>query len=74
MQITDLDTLAVLLDLDRLDQNIQQMAAFAKAQRINLRPHIKTHKIPQIAFLQLRAGAVSITCQKLGKAEEMVIP
>jgi len=36
-----------------------------------VRPHIKTHKIPQIAFMQLRAGAVGITCQKLGEAEVM---
>ncbi|MGH7450200.1 MAG: D-TA family PLP-dependent enzyme, partial [bacterium] len=71
MNITDLDTPAVLIDLDKLEQNIQRMAAFAKAQRISLRPHIKTHKIPQIAFMQLRAGAAGITCQKLGEAEVM---
>jgi len=71
MKIADLDTPAVLIDLDKLEQNIQRMAAFAKAQRVNLRPHIKTHKIPQIAHLQLRAGAVGITCQKLGEAEVM---
>lgn len=71
MQLADLDTPAVLIDLDKLEQNIQRMAAFAKAQRLHLRPHIKTHKIPQIAFLQLRAGAVGITCQKLGEAEIM---
>jgi D-serine deaminase-like pyridoxal phosphate-dependent protein len=71
MNIIDLDTPAVLIDLDKLEQNIQRMAAFAKAQDINLRPHIKTHKIPQMAFMQLRAGAVGITCQKLGEAEVM---
>jgi len=71
MTITDLDTPAVVIDLDRLEQNIQRMAAFATAQKINLRPHIKTHKIPQIARMQLRAGAVGITCQKLGEAEVM---
>ncbi len=71
MKITDLDTPAVLIDLNKLEQNIQRMSAFAKAQRVNLRPHIKTHKIPQIAHLQLRAGAVGITCQKLGEAEVM---
>lgn len=71
MNITDLDTPAVLIDLDKLEQNIQRMAAFAQAQKINLRPHIKTHKIPQIAQMQLRAGAVGITCQKLGEAEVM---
>lgn len=72
MNLIDLDTPAVLIDLNKLEQNIARMAAFAKAQRLNLRPHIKTHKIPQIAFMQLRAGAVGITCQKLGEAEIMV--
>lgn len=72
MKITDLDTPAVLIDLDKLEQNIQRMAAFAAAQKINLRPHIKTHKIPQIAQRQLQAGAIGITCQKLGEAEVMV--
>jgi D-serine deaminase-like pyridoxal phosphate-dependent protein len=71
MKISDLDTPAVLIDLDKLEQNIQRLAAFAKTQRVNLRPHIKTHKIPQIAQMQLRAGAVGITCQKLGEAEIM---
>jgi D-serine deaminase-like pyridoxal phosphate-dependent protein len=71
MKITDLDTPAVLIDLNKLEQNIQRMSAFAKMQRVNLRPHVKTHKIPQIAHLQLRAGAVGITCQKLGEAEVM---
>jgi D-serine deaminase-like pyridoxal phosphate-dependent protein len=71
MKLTDLDTPAVLIDLDKLEQNIKRMADFAKAQRINLRPHIKTHKIPEIAHMQLQAGAVGITCQKLGEAEVM---
>ncbi|MDZ7344549.1 MAG: alanine racemase [candidate division KSB1 bacterium] len=71
MKLSDLDTPAVLIDLDRLEQNIQRMADFAKAQRIDLRPHIKTHKIPEIAHMQLHAGAIGITCQKLGEAEVM---
>jgi len=71
MKLADLDTPAVLIDLDKLEQNIQRMAAFAKTQKINLRPHMKTHKIPQIAHMQLRAGAVGVTCQKLGEAEIM---
>ncbi|MDZ7289260.1 MAG: D-TA family PLP-dependent enzyme [candidate division KSB1 bacterium] len=71
MNVNDLDTPAVLIDLDKLEQNIHCMAAFAKTQRINLRPHIKTHKIPEIAHLQIHAGAVGLTCQKLGEAEIM---
>jgi D-serine deaminase-like pyridoxal phosphate-dependent protein len=71
MKLTDLDTPAVLIDLDKLEQNIRRMAEFARAHGVQLRPHIKTHKIPEIAHLQLRAGAVGITCQKLGEAEIM---
>lgn len=71
MNLNDLDTPSVLIDLDKLERNIQRMADFAKGQRIDLRPHIKTHKMPQIAFMQLRAGAIGITCQKLGEAEVM---
>jgi D-serine deaminase-like pyridoxal phosphate-dependent protein len=71
MKLTDLDTPAVLIDLDKLEQNIHRMAAFAREHGVHLRPHIKTHKIPEIAHLQLQAGAVGVTCQKLGEAEIM---
>ena len=67
----DLDTPALLLDLDVLERNIAQMATFARQAGVNLRPHAKTHKSPIIARKQLEAGAIGITCQKLGEAEVM---
>jgi D-serine deaminase-like pyridoxal phosphate-dependent protein len=65
----ELDTPSVIVDLDVLERNIVEMAAVAKAAGVQLRPHIKTHKTPQIARMQIEAGAVGITCAKLGEAE-----
>jgi len=71
MKIEDLDTPALVVDLDKLELNISDMARFAAEQGIKLRPHIKTHKIPEIALMQLQAGAAGITVAKLGEAEVM---
>nr|MDQ6907935.1 alanine racemase [Chloroflexota bacterium] len=67
----ELDTPSVIVDLDVLERNIAEMAAVATAEGVQLRPHIKTHKSPQIARMQRDAGAVGITCAKLGEAEAM---
>ncbi len=72
MKIEDIDTPALLLDLDKLERNIKKMADFFKDKPTKLRPHIKTHKTPIIAHKQIRAGAEGIACQKLGEAEVMV--
>ncbi|GAA0341712.1 alanine racemase [Bacillus carboniphilus] len=69
--IYHLDTPTLLLDIDKLKENINEMAAFAKMQGISLRPHIKTHKSIEIAKLQLEAGAVGVTTAKIGEAEVM---
>jgi D-serine deaminase-like pyridoxal phosphate-dependent protein len=66
-----LDTPALCLDIAALEQNIQRMSAFLATRPAKLRPHSKTHKSPAIAWLQLRAGAIGITCAKLGEAEVM---
>ena len=71
MQFQELDTPALLIDLDRMERNISQMADFARQHRIDLRPHTKTHKCPEIAQMQLTAGAVGITCAKISEAEIM---
>ncbi|PPC76469.1 alanine racemase [Pokkaliibacter plantistimulans] len=68
-QFTDLDTPCVVIDEDRVERNIQRFQAFCQQQRVQLRPHIKTHKLPYIAQKQLAAGASGITCQKIGEAE-----
>jgi D-serine deaminase-like pyridoxal phosphate-dependent protein len=68
----DVDTPALVVSEEILHRNIAEMASFAKSVGVNLRPHIKTHKTPQIARLQLAAGAFGITCAKVGEAEVMV--
>jgi D-serine deaminase-like pyridoxal phosphate-dependent protein len=66
-----LDTPALVVDLEIMEQNIARMAALARAHNTSLWPHAKSHKVPEIANLQLAAGAAGITCQKLGEAEVM---
>jgi len=67
-----LNTPALIIDLDALTRNIAVMAAFARKHGVQLRPHIKTHKSPEIARRQLAAGAIGICCAKIGEAEVMV--
>jgi D-serine deaminase-like pyridoxal phosphate-dependent protein len=64
-------TPAVVIDLDRVERNIARVQAACDAAGVANRPHIKTHKIPALAHLQIEAGARGITCQKLGEAEVM---
>jgi D-serine deaminase-like pyridoxal phosphate-dependent protein len=64
-----LETPAVVVDLDVLEHNLKKMQAYCDQHRIAFRPHVKTHKIPQIAQLQRDAGATGIVCQKLTEAE-----
>jgi len=71
MEISQLETPVAIVDLDRLEANITRLQNYLDEHGIANRPHIKTHKIPEIAHLQLRAGAIGITCQKLGEAEVM---
>lgn len=64
-----IDTPEVLVDLDILDRNITRMADTAAAKGLALRPHAKTHKIPEIARRQLAAGAAGLTVATIGEAE-----
>ena len=66
-----LDTPALLLDLDVLDRNIERMAATFRAAGIGWRPHTKAIKVPALAQRLLQAGALGVTCAKLGEAEVM---
>lgn len=63
------DTPALLLDLEALKANIRFLADYFKTRHCKLRPHFKSHKCTRIAQLQMEAGAVGITCAKLGEAE-----
>jgi D-serine deaminase-like pyridoxal phosphate-dependent protein len=65
----DLDTPALYVDLDVLERNITRMQEQCRAWGVALRPHVKTHKIPEIAQMQLDAGAIGITVAKVGEAE-----
>jgi D-serine deaminase-like pyridoxal phosphate-dependent protein len=67
-----LDTPSMLVDETLMEQNISEMQALANSFGAQLRPHIKTHKTPQIALRQISHGARGITCAKLGEAEVMV--
>src|SRR3954447_2221779 len=64
-------TPAAVTDMDRVERNIARVQAACEAAGLANRPHIKTHKSPMLAKLQVEAGAHGITCQKLGEAEVM---
>lgn len=66
-----IETPAVVVDLDVTRRNIDRFQHYADAHGLKVRPHIKTHKLPAVAALQLAAGAVGITCQKVSEAEAM---
>ncbi len=70
--VQELDTPALLIDLDLLEANLETMAAFFRGGPAHLRPHVKSHKIPQIARMQVAAGAPGVCAAKLGEAEAMV--
>ncbi len=67
----DLNTPALVVDVEALERNIAAMAALASAAGLKLRPHAKTHKSVEIAGLQIAAGAVGVCCAKLGEAEAL---
>jgi D-serine deaminase-like pyridoxal phosphate-dependent protein len=67
----DFGTPALVVDLDRVERNIARVQALCDRAGMANRPHIKTHKSPALAKMQLAAGAKGITCQKLGEAEVM---
>ena len=66
-----IDTPEPVIDLDRVEANLRRAQDYADAHGLRLRPHIKTHKIPELARRQIELGAIGITCQKLGEAEAM---
>ena len=68
----EIETPALLIDLNVLDRNIRRMADYFSSVESSLKPHTKTHKTPIIAHKQIKAGAIGICCQKLGEAEVMV--
>jgi len=69
--IEQFGTPCAVIDLDVVDKNIADLQSLCDTANLANRPHIKTHKSPFLALRQLEAGAIGITCQKLGEAEVM---
>ena len=71
---SEIDTPALLIDLDAMEHNLNWMAAYFRNREVRLRPHVKLHKAtPVLAHKQLQAGAVGVTCAKLAEAELMAV-
>src|SRR5439155_4964881 len=70
--VSEVDTPALLIDLDALERNVRSMQERVAGTEVRLRPHAKTHKSTAIANLQIAAGAVGVCCQKVSEAEIMV--
>src|SRR5579863_1352466 len=70
--LIDVDTPALLVDLDALEHNIQKMAEYATRAGVALRPHAKAHKCAEIALRQMAHGAVGVCSQKVSEAEALV--
>ena len=71
MNVGDLETPAVLIDLDVMERNLRRLATYCSKHRLDLRPHTKAHKIPELARRQVTLGAAGITVAKVGEAEVM---
>jgi 3-hydroxy-D-aspartate aldolase len=71
MALDEIETPALLIDLDAYERNLDRMTQSLEGKSLRLRPHAKTHKCPTIALHQMERGAVGICCQTLGEAEVM---
>src|SRR6267142_1355632 len=69
MKTRELDTPALLLDMDCMESNLMQMAKFLSQTPAKLRPHFKNHRILPLARRQMEAGAIGMTCARLRQAE-----
>ena len=72
MPLSEVDTPALILDLDAFERNLDRMDASLAGKTIRIRPHAKSHKCPEIALRQIKRGAVGVCCQKVSEAEAMV--
>ena len=68
-RVEDVDTPALIVELDRLEHNLARMADFARHAGMRLRPHAKMHKTPALALRQIALGAAGVCCQKVSEAE-----
>ena len=72
MRLEEVDTPALVLDLDAFERNLRRMSDAVAGRRIRVRTHSKTHKCPEIARRQVAAGAFGVCCQKVSEAEALV--
>ena len=72
MHVSELDTPALLIDLDIMEHNLRRVAEYTRTHGLRLRPHTKTHKVPEIGRKQLASGAVGLTVAKVSEAEVML--
>ena len=72
MSLDEVDTPALIVDLDAFERNLKRLAERVAGQGVRLRPHAKTHKCPVIALKQIELGAVGVCVQKVSEAEAMV--
>ena len=72
MPLGEVDTPALLLDLDAFERNLKRMQDSLAGRPVVVRPHAKSHKCPQIALRQMALGAVGVCCQKVSEAEALV--
>jgi D-serine deaminase-like pyridoxal phosphate-dependent protein len=71
-QLADIETPALLVDLDVMERNLETMARFFCNRPAKLRPHFKNHRVLELATRQLEHGAIGITCARLWQAERLV--
>ena len=71
LPVASLDTPCLILDLDAVERNLDRMDQALAATSVRARPHTKTHKVPNIALMQLARGAIGVCCAKVGEAEVM---
>jgi D-serine deaminase-like pyridoxal phosphate-dependent protein len=72
MRLEEVDTPALVLDLNAFETNVNRLAAAIAGRGVRLRAHAKTHKCPEIARAQIAAGALGVCCQKVSEAEALV--
>jgi D-serine deaminase-like pyridoxal phosphate-dependent protein len=72
MPLDEVDTPALIIELDKFEANLARMAEAAATAGVRLRPHAKTHKCAVIALRQIALGAVGVCCQKVSEAEALV--
>src|SRR5271169_297228 len=70
--VADLETPSIVIDSEVMEDNLRDMADYAKKAGKKLRPHSKTHKIPELALKQIEFGAVGVCAQKVSEAKVMI--